>query len=427
MICLFIFIIFIAHYASSQLQHEGQRQDRRGHDRMTHKGPEPEDHAHSRLDADSNVRAGMGLNGEADIVMEKYEFPISDILVPVFWEDRAKRQQLPQLLATAAELGVSIDKKNLKGWSASIFAAEYGDMDAIEVLAEHGANINLQENDGWTPLMFACFHGNVPLIDKLISVYDADISILNHEGIGPATLLRRRGLSDFAETVTRRGLIGATERVPSSDPNQRNIILRLLRDSSSNPLHFDEYDLSAATADGTKTNNFADFQNSAGWSALHFCANAGDVLCVKTLLKTYGADINMQENDGWSALMFACFHGYLDSVSEILTYEGRLVRVEGNNGVFGKVDVGHKNARGMTALDLVRQRLAEVPRQEQENFESIYALLSTFSRPSAMFGTYGAEDSLAVHGGGRFRDNIYDAMQRVGTFFFGQKEGALLQ
>jgi hypothetical protein len=235
-------------------------------------------------------------------------------------------------------------------------------------------------------------------------------------------LLRRRGMSDIADNVTRKGLVGATERVASSDPNQRNMILRTLQDSSSNPLHRNEYDPPApakTSADSMKIINFADFQNSAGWSPLHFCANKNDVPCVKTLLKTYGANVNLQENDGWSPLMFACFHGYLDSVSEILTYEGRLVRVEDNNGVFGKVDVGHKNARGMTALDLVRQRISEVPGHEQENFETIFTLLAKF-QPSVMFGSY---DGLTIHGNNQF-GNVYDAMRKVGTFFFGQKEGA---
>ena len=343
---------------------------------------------------------------------DSIDYPMSEILVPIFWQQGERRIKLTELLEVSKELGISVNTQNVKGWSAMTFAAEYGDHEAIDVLLTvYGADINVQEDDGWTPLLFACYHGNTQLIDKLISVYGADTSLLNYDGIGASTLLRRRGLFRIADEVTRKGLIRATEHISSTDPSQREIILRALQDSASNPIHGDIH---------TTELNYADFQNAAGWGPMHFCADANDVHCLRELLHTYSADVNRPENDGWSPLMFACFHGHIESVTEILKYEGRLVRVEDNNGIFGKVDVEHRNARGITALGLVRQRLFEVPPCDQENYEAIAVLLSKY-QSTMYYDMHSSKDNFLMHeyhGSGFFSG----AMRAVGTFFFGQNE-----
>lgn len=278
------------------------------------------------------------LGAETATLWDQVDSPMAHVLLPDFWRHNVGNEgALQQMLQQSVEQGISVDVQNENGWSAMTFAAEFDDVNAVHMLCgEFHANVNNMENDEWTPLHFASYHGHETLLRVLIEKYDADISLLNHEGVGSATLLRRKGLFDLAEQVTRKGLSDAMEA--ATPAAQCSAIMRVLKDSSSNP---DDQGMNTPKPN----TNYAAAQNEMGWAALHFCANAGDVSAIRRLLRHFSADINMVENDRWSPLMFAVFHGHVEAVVEILSYSGALKRVEGNNGVFGSVEVEQRNDR----------------------------------------------------------------------------------
>jgi ankyrin repeat protein len=279
-----------------------------------------------------------GPGSEAATLWDQVNSPMAHVLLPDFWRHNVGADgTLKQMLQQSVEQGISVDVQNENGWSAMTFAAEFNDIDAVHMLCEEfHANVNNMENDEWTPLLFASYHGHEPLIRVLIEKYGADISLLNHEGVGSATLLRHKGMFELAEQVSRRGLADAMDaQTPAA---QCSAIMRVLKGSSSNP---DAQGRNIPRPDI----NYATIQNEMGWAPLHFCANAGDVEAIRTLLRQYSAEINVVENDRWSPLMFAVFHGHVEAVAEILSYSGTLQKVEDNNGVFRTVDVERRNDR----------------------------------------------------------------------------------
>jgi len=101
---------------------------------------------------------------------------------------------------------------------------------------------------------------------------------------------------------------------------------------------------------------------------------------------------------------------------EILSFSGSLTRVEGNNGVFGSVNMEHRNDRDMTALDLARLRRGVAPAADQEKFEAIATLLIRFIEAPAKFAAHERRWP-----DGHTRGGLLAA---VGTFFLGQRHEA---
>lgn len=44
---------------------------------------------------------------------------------------------------------------NVNGWSAAMFAAGGGQLEALQVLIENGVDVNMASVEGFTPLMLA--------------------------------------------------------------------------------------------------------------------------------------------------------------------------------------------------------------------------------------------------------------------------------
>ena len=334
---------------------------------------------------------------------ESVASPMSVVLNPTFWEtNRGYAGQLTALLEQAVADGISVDSTNSQGWAAITFAAEYLDVDAIDILCrDFNANVNIQENDGWSPLMFGAFHGDEQVVRRLVEEYSADISLLNNAGVGASALLRRKGLFDLAEQVTREGLSYAMDRMASSSPLITSTILDVLHDSTSNPKHHH--------TDKIARSNYGNWANKNGWTPLHFCANSNDVVCIDILLGRYEANVNAKEADNWTPLMFAAFHGYVDSVTAILAFDGTLLRVEDNNGIFGSVDLETKNNADITVVQLAQQRLLEVGEDKKERFGQVLELLVKHTDKAVIVDT----EKRPVDTSGR---GIFDA---VGTFIFG--------
>lgn len=87
---------------------------------------------------------------------------------------------LKDLLNAGAD-GNETEKKS--GWSSLIFAANIGNIQAVDVLLSAGVAVNHQSNDGLTALIAAAGGGHKDVVQILLEAY-ADVSIRASQGGG---------------------------------------------------------------------------------------------------------------------------------------------------------------------------------------------------------------------------------------------------
>jgi ankyrin repeat protein len=332
------------------------------------------------------------------------------ILDKQFWENDSaggytRYNRLREILDSSDDDPHAI---NSKGWNALTFAADHCDIEAIKILLnDYNFDVNHAENDGWTALHFCGYHGDEDCVRLLVEEYEANASLLNNNKFGVSTLLRNRGLVELSEMVTRVGFARAVERMSSSNPSITNLIMNTLHDSSSNPDH---------DVNPLYKGDWSNIQNESGWAPLHFCANLNDVLCIRSLLNKYNANINVLENDLWSPLHFAAFNGHIESVHEILSHHGALVKVEANNGIFSRVEM-LKNANDLTPLALTLNRMhhPDVDNEKRMKLQVVIDLIRKYDEPLVFNNR---KKRLAGNNG---EDVVPGFFEPVMTFIFGSK------
>ena len=60
-----------------------------------------------------------------------------------------------------------------------------------------------------------------------------------------------------------------------------------------------------------------DFQDSFGWSPLHWAADTGHISVVRRLVGV-GANVNVRDTEGWSPLHWAAYRGNMELVQELV-------------------------------------------------------------------------------------------------------------
>ncbi len=224
------------------------------------------------------------------------------------------------------------------GWSAAMYAAREGSIEAVRALAESGADLNLADPDGTTPLILAIvnarFDTAVVLLEK-----GADPNRADQMGMTP--------LYAAVDMHTLSPLMGrpAPELTDSIDAVE---IARVLLRRGANP----NARLKRPII-GRHTAFQGDGSLGEGSTALARAAKSADVSMIKVLLEG-GADPKAAQKDGTSPTMIAVaargqrVYAGTASVGTQATEEDALEAVKVL--LSSTVDVNVANANGQTAL-----------------------------------------------------------------------------
>ncbi|KAG2710571.1 hypothetical protein I3760_04G033600 [Carya illinoinensis] len=179
---------------------------------------------------------------------------------------------------------------NMSVFSPIIFAAQAGDIKALEILIDWGAfNLDYQDENGFSAVMFAALKGHVEAF-RLLVYAGADVKLHNKYG---------------------QTAIALSELHQSHDLFEKVMLELALEKGNRNP---------------------------GGFCALHCAARRGDLAAVK-LLTSRGYDVNIPDGEGYTPLMLAAKEGH-GAMCELLISRG--------------ADCNIKTARGVTALSLAR-------------------------------------------------------------------------
>ena len=226
----------------------------------------------------------------------------------------------PGVIGDALEEGYSYVGQTVLpkgGWTALMYAARQGAIDAARALVDCGANLNLADQDGTPALTFAIINGHYDLAELLVEK-GADVNQADRTGATPLysavdmhTLVTSFGRPELPRPVTD-GSVGAAKLLLAhgADPN-KPLKTKILK----------------------RTYQAGDGRLAEGATPLMRAAKAGDVVMM-TLLIAAGADVDRTNAAGDTALHIAA---NLPKVVRFLSDEG------------ASPDI--KNVKGQTPLD----------------------------------------------------------------------------
>jgi ankyrin repeat protein len=224
------------------------------------------------------------------------------------------------------------------GWSAVMFAAREGAIEAVRALADAKADLNLPDPDGTTPLILAIINARfdtaVALLDK-----GANPNVADQTGMTP--------LYAAVDMHTLSPLMGRPAPPLRDSIDAVDMAKALLR-KGANP----NAQLKRPII-GRHTANTGDGSLGEGSTPLMRAAKSGDAAMIKVLLEG-GADARLTQKDGTAAVMIAAAgrgqraYAGTASVGTPATDEDALEAV--TLLVNAPIDVNAANANGQTAL-----------------------------------------------------------------------------
>jgi ankyrin repeat protein len=247
-----------------------------------------------------------------------------------------------QLDARSALLQYKQDRFGLEGvvtilprgnWTALMFAARQGALDAAQALVEAGAGINLTDPDGTTPLIIAIINSHYDTAAMLTNK-GADPNIADSSGM--AALYAAADMSTLIEIYGR-------PRQKTNDRLTAIDLMKVLLDHGANP----NAALKAPTIQRVHTPG--DRNLGEGATPLMRAARNGDAPAIRLLIER-GADPTLAQKSRITALMLAAGLGrglgvFNDEyATEAQQYEAVQVLLDHH------VDVNATNDAGQTAL-----------------------------------------------------------------------------
>lgn len=249
--------------------------------------------------------------------------------------------------ARSTELKYSKDRFGLEGvltilphgsWTALMYAAREGSVDAARALESSGANLNLTDPDGTTALCFAILNGHYDTAALLVES-GADPNLADHSGM--AALYAAVDMNTLGEVY------GRPPR-PSRDKSTALDLMKVLLAHGADPnARLTRAALERAHTPGEPT-------LGAGATPLMRAAKNGDASAIELLIQ-HGADVNLAETNGTTALMFAAGLGRgvgtfaKDYATDAQMLEGAKALVAHG------ADVNAVSAAGQTAMHFAAQ------------------------------------------------------------------------
>ena len=247
-----------------------------------------------------------------------------------------------QVDARSAELKYPKDSFGLEGvmtilprghWTALMYAARQGSLDAARALLEAGANPNLVDPDGTTALVFAIINGHYDTAALMLDK-GADPNIADSAGM--AALYAAVDMNTLGEVYGRPARPSTSKLTPLE-------LMSLLLDHGANP----NAQLRTPTLARAHTPGESTLEEGA--TPLMRAAKNGDAAGMRLLL-AHGADPSLTQKNQTTALMLAAGFGRglgvfaKDYATDQQMLDGVKVLVEHG------VDVNAVNNKGQTAM-----------------------------------------------------------------------------
>jgi len=223
-------------------------------------------------------------------------------------------------------------------WTALMYAARQGSLEAARALADAGADLNLTDPDGTTALVLAILNGHFDTA-AMLTEKGADPNIADTAGM--AALYTTADMSTLGEIYGRPGR-QSTDKLTALD------LLPILLAHGANP--------NAALKSPTLTRAHTPGEPSLGegTTPLMRAAKNGDTAAIRVLM-AHGADASLRQKNGTTALMLASGVGRGTGVfAKDYATEAELlssVRFLVESGM----DVNTTNEAGQTALHIAAQ------------------------------------------------------------------------
>nr|KAG5696427.1 hypothetical protein BaRGS_020964 [Batillaria attramentaria] len=189
-----------------------------------------------------------------------------------------------QMLARA---GADLHALDIRGSSPLSLASAFGDVGTVSFFLAQGARTSQRDNQGNTALHLAAEQGNHEVVSLLLD-HGASPLALNEKGKWPLLVAVEKCRIACVEVLSK--CFTATEM---------------------NMVHS------------------GDLMHSEQWTALHYAASAGDVACVRTLLR-YGANVRATSTHGDTALHVA---RNAQVVHQLVRKDKQLIKLKNNAGM----------------------------------------------------------------------------------------------
>jgi uncharacterized protein len=227
-------------------------------------------------------------------------------------------------------------------WTALMYAARQGSLEAARTLAEMGADLNLTDPDGTTALVLAIFNGHFDTA-AMLTEEGADPNIADTTGM--AALYTAVDMNTLGEIYGRPGR-------QSTDKLTGLGLLPILLAHGANP----NATLKSPTL--TRAHTPGEPSLGEGTTPLMRAAKNGDTAAIRVLM-AHGAEASLRQKNGTTALMLASGVGRGTGVfakdyateAELLSAVKFLVELGAESGV----DVNAANEAGQTALHIAAQ------------------------------------------------------------------------
>ncbi|KAI9859796.1 MAG: hypothetical protein M1813_006513 [Trichoglossum hirsutum] len=232
------------------------------------------------------------------------------------------------------ERGADTEVANENGWTPLNSAAESGHVEVVKLLLERGADMEVANENGWTPLNSAANSDRVEVV-RLLLEWGADVTTTNKQGWIPLLAAARGGCLEIMKILL--------DQIDKSivDGQGRNTLHLAARGGHLDIINYLlDLGLEAAAKDkrGFTILHYAaasgsletlgrvlqiprlDWNESNGWSALHWAARSGNPQMFQLLSKSGIQDNTVEtlEPPGiWTAYSISVFHQNLNFISEL--------------------------------------------------------------------------------------------------------------
>ncbi len=173
-------------------------------------------------------------------------------------------------------------------WTALMYAARQGSLEAAQVLVEAGAKMNFADPDGTTPLLAAIMNGHFDTAAMLVEK-GADPNLADSTGTTP--------IYDAVDMNTLGEVYGRPSRTSTDKLNALGLMKVLFAHGANPNAQLKTAELQRAHTPGEPT-------LGEGATALMRAAKNGDAAAI-TLLLDNGAKVDLAEKNGTTPLMFA--------------------------------------------------------------------------------------------------------------------------
>lgn len=215
--------------------------------------------------------------------------------------DAARRQEHAALRAALKTPGLDVNARQGDGATALLWAAQWDDLEAADLLLRAGAKPDSANDYGVTPISVAATNGSLEMVTRLLKAgARAGSALPNGE-----TAVMSAALTGRADVVAALLDAGADINAHEQSKGQTALMWAIASGDKEVP--------QLLVARGADVNA----RSTAGFTPLTFAVRQNDLALVRLLLAK-GADVNALSTDGTSTLHVAALRGHVDLVKFLL-------------------------------------------------------------------------------------------------------------